>query len=126
MHGHRLCPRNREPAPRTKVGSGRFVAVTSTFVMRQSNVSTHVGANMFHWVCWSVERAAACGRFLAMKRAVPRATKQKRARRTPRKPGVKWRESEDHSSDESVVIDERGQAQPKNYRSAQRSSRRRT
>ena len=49
--------------------------------------------------------------------------KQRRTRRTTRKPGVKWRETDEHSSDESVVVDDRGQAQPKNYRTAQRSSR---
>jgi hypothetical protein len=50
-------------------------------------------------------------RFLAMKRAVPRATKQGRTRRTTRKPGVKWRETDEHSFDENMVVDDRGQAQ---------------
>jgi hypothetical protein len=55
-----------------------------------------------------------------MKRAAKRARKQKR---TSHKPGVKWRETDQRSSDDSIVVDDRGQAQPKNYRTAQRSSR---
>jgi len=60
-----------------------------------------------------------------MKRAAPPARKQKSARRTTRKPGTKWRDTDEHGSDESVTLDERGQAQPKTYRTAQRTSRRR-
>jgi hypothetical protein len=58
-----------------------------------------------------------------MKRAVPRTKKQRRPRRTTRKPGVTWRETDERNSDDSIVIDDRGQAQPKSYRTAQRTSR---
>jgi hypothetical protein len=58
-----------------------------------------------------------------MKRAAPPAKKQKPTRRTSHKPGVKWRETDQRSSDDSIVVDDRGQAQPKNYRTAQRMSR---
>jgi len=58
-----------------------------------------------------------------MKRAVHRARKQRRPHRTTPKPGVTWRETDERGSDDSIVVDDRGQAQPKNYRSAQRTSR---
>src|SRR5882672_1156044 len=71
-------------------------------------------------VCWSRGTSRHMGRFLAMKRAAPPASKQRRTRRPSHKPGVKWRETDEHSSDESVLVDDRGQAQPKNYRTEQR------
>jgi len=58
-----------------------------------------------------------------MKRPGPAVRKQKSARRITRKPGAKWRDTDERSSDESVVLDDRGQTQPENRRTAQRTSR---
>jgi hypothetical protein len=51
MHDQRLCLKQRARPPK-RARSGGFVAVISTPVMRQSNVSTYENAKVFPLVHW--------------------------------------------------------------------------